>query len=146
MAAGRRCEEPSDDERFIKGLVAALPEAFVDVDLLEDYDFGGGSWHTTRALGHATGWIESHALDVDYRAQTVNIRPSGPELLRRFFDYIETVIADAAGPLGWIQVELFPVVWTEDVLDYLGPLTTELFRDAQQTLTRFYSCVGSWPA
>lgn len=145
MPTSERDERPTDDERFVKGLVAALPEAFIDVDIHKEYDFGGGSWYTTMALANATGWIESNALDVNYRAKTVTMRPGGADLLRRFFDYIATVIATTNGPWGWIQVELFPVVWTEDVLDYLGPLTIELFRDAQRTLSRAYSSIGRWP-
>jgi hypothetical protein len=101
----------------------------------------------TMALADAVRWLEDHVLDVDRRAQTCVLRPTASETLRRFFSYIEQVLEATAGGsrTGWMQVELFEgVPWTEDVIGYLGPRTTALLRDAQQTLQPYNGWIGRW--
>jgi hypothetical protein len=145
--------EMTEGERFIRGLAAALPEAFGDTDLDSEYNYsletapGDDPWVYSIALADAVEWIEHQALHVVRRRETVAVRPDGEDPLRRFFAYMEFVIARAGGPrdTGWIAVEMFEgIPWTEDVITYLGPHTTALLRNAQNTLRRYSSWVGRW--
>jgi hypothetical protein len=73
----------TDGERFVRGLAAALPEAFAGRDLSDAYDYSAESasdedpWAMTIALADAVRWLEDHVLDVDRRAQTCALRPTG---------------------------------------------------------------------
>jgi hypothetical protein len=145
--------EMTEGERFIRGLAAALPEAFGDTDLDAEYNYsletaaGEDPWVRSIALADAVEWIEHRALEVVRRRETVAVRPEGEDPLRRFFSYMELVIARADGPrdTGWIAVEMFEgIPWTEDVITYLGPQTTALLRNAQDTLRRYSSWIGRW--
>jgi hypothetical protein len=145
--------EMTEGERFIRGLAAALPEAFADADLGAEYNYsletaaGDDPWVRSIALADAVEWIEQRALEVVRRRETVAVRPGGEDPLRRFFGYMEVVIARADGPADttWIAVEMFEgIPWTEDVIAYLGPHTTALLRSAQNTLRRYSSWVGRW--
>ena len=145
--------EMTEGERFVRGLAAALPEAFGDVDLEAEYDYGvetavdDDPWVRTIPLADAVKWIEDSALHVDRWRQTVAVRPGGEDPLRRFFGYMELVVARAERPkdTNWIKVELFEgIPWTEDVISYLGPETVALLREAQDTLRRFNSWIGRW--
>jgi len=147
-------------ERFVRGLAAAVPEAFADVDLAGEYDHtvwtsvdettspGGpdDAWARTIALADAVRWIEDHALIVKRRRMSTSVRPGGADPLDRFFAYIEEHLRSApAQDRGWISVELFEgIPWVEDVLDHLGPRTVELLREAQIDLRRFNRWIGRW--
>lgn len=142
-------------EPFVRGLAAALPEAFAGIDLVDEYDFSAevgedevdeDGWGTTLALGHAVRWIEERALAVSRRSERTAIRPEGEEPLRRFFAHMEAVIADTPeDEQGWIAVELFEgVPWTEDVIDVLGPHTRALLRRAQVQLAPYNGWIGRW--
>jgi hypothetical protein len=145
--------EMTEGERFIRGLAAALPEAFGDTDLDAEYNYsletaaGEDPWVRSIALADAVEWIEHRALEVVRRRETVAVRPQGEDPLRRFFAYMEEVIARAKRPAdtNWIAVEMFEgIPWTEDVITYLGPQTTALLRNAQNTLRRYSSWIGRW--
>jgi hypothetical protein len=142
-----------DGERFIRGLAAALPEAFADTDLDAEYNYsaetaaGEDPWVRSIALADAVKWIEDGALDVVRRRETVAVRPGGGDQLRRFFGYMEGVVARAERPAdtNWIAVEMFEgIPWIEDVISYLGPQTTALLREAQDTLRPYNRWVGRW--
>jgi hypothetical protein len=145
--------EMTEGERFIRGLAAALPEAFGDVDLDAEYNYaaetaaGEDPWVSTIALADAVKWIEDSALHVVRRRETVAVRPGGEDPLRRFCCYIELVIARAERPTdtNWIMVEMFEgIPWTEDVIAYLGPATIALLREAQDALRPYNSWIGRW--
>ena len=145
--------EMTEGERFIRGLATALPEAFGDIDLDAQYDYsaetaaGEDPWVRSIALADAVKWIEDSALDVARRHEKVAVRPEGEDPLRRFFGYMELVIARAERPedAGWIAVEMFEgIPWTEDVIAYLGPRTTALLREAQNTLRPYSRWIGRW--
>jgi hypothetical protein len=85
-----------DDERFVRELVTALPEAF-DADWEDDYSDADG-WLGYTALGSARSWLEDHALRIAWlgrRRGRAGVRPEGEEPLRRFFAYIEQVAQEA---------------------------------------------------
>ena len=143
----------TEGERFIRGLAAALPEAFGDVDLDAEYNYvaetaaGEDPWVSTIALADAVKWIEDSALHVVRRRETVAVRAGGEDPLRRFFGYMELVIARARRPedTNWIMVEMFEgIPWTEDVITYLGPETIALLREAQDALRPYSSWIGRW--
>src|SRR4051794_6587480 len=102
-------------EGFVRGLAEAVPEAFAGVDLDDRYE----GWPTTIALADTVKWIEHHALRVDRVQELTSMRAEGAAPLRRFFAYMEGVIAAPAPDTdrGWIMVELFEgIPWVEDVL------------------------------
>jgi hypothetical protein len=143
----------TDGERFIRGLAAALPEAFGDSDLDAQYNYaaetsaGEDPWVCSIALADAVKWIEESALHVVRGRESVAVRPGGEDPLRRFFGYMELVIARAGRPedITWIEVEMFEgIPWTEDVITYLGPATIALLREAQDTLRSYSSWIGRW--
>ena len=147
-------------ERFVRGLADALPEAFAGVDLVEKYDHtrwataeelaqvppGDDAWARTTALANAVRWIEQEALAISRAERAAVIRPDRADAIRRFFTYMETVIAGASDDdRGWIMVELFEgIPWTEDVIEVLGPRTTELLRQAQIDLEPYSWWIGRW--
>jgi hypothetical protein len=145
--------EMTEGERFIRGLAAALPEAFGDTDLDAKYNYaaetaaGEDPWVRSIALADAVQWIEDKALDVVRRRETVAVRPGGEAQLTRFFGYMELVVGRADGPkdTNWIAVEMFEgIPWIKDVITYLGPQTTALLREAQDTLRPYSRWVGRW--
>src|SRR3954471_4036692 len=100
-------------EQFVRGLADAVPEVFAGVDLAEEYDYAEYSapdedaWPRTIALADAVKWMEDEALVVKRRNASTAIRR--PDVLRRFFAYMEEVLVDHPGnsDRGWIMVELF---------------------------------------
>src|SRR4051812_36462232 len=138
-------------EQFVRGLADAVPEVFAGVDLAEEYDYAEYSapdedaWARTIALADVMRWLEDEALVVKRRKASTAIRR--PDVLRRFFAYMEEVLADHAGDSGrgWIMVELFEgIPWVEDVIDFLGPQTVALLREAQDVLARYNGWIGRW--
>src|SRR4051812_37850351 len=104
-------------------------------------------WARTIALADAVKWMESEALVVNRRRETTALRPERADVLRRFFAYMEQVIADPAcrADQGWIMVELFEgIPWVEDVIEFLGPDTAALLREAQDGLARYSGWIGNW--
>lgn len=149
--AAERQRATGPGEVFVRRLAKALPEAYVGVDLPDAYDFADDmtprdrqrypdddGWATTIALADAMRWLETEALVVDRRRRSTTVPPGSVEALRRFFAYVEQAITDCEpDQRGWIMVELFEhVPWTEDVVEYLGPETVGLLRQAQQAPRR----------
>jgi hypothetical protein len=144
----------TEGESFVRGLAAAIPEAFAGADLDETYNYAeytaadDDPWVKTIALADAVEWIEAQVLDVDRRLETVAVRPRCEDALERFFSYMEHVIAAAAAKperTNWIAIELFEgIPWTENVSDYLGAHTLALLRDAQATLGVDSGWIGRW--
>jgi hypothetical protein len=139
-----------DEERFVTGLAAALPEAFADRDVRDEYyvDYDD-SWLTYPALGDARMWLEEHAIRISLAARQVAVLPGGEDRLRRFFAYMEEVAAGADDDerlANLLMIELFEgVVWTEDVIEYLGPRTRALLEDARVLLADANHAIGRWP-
>jgi hypothetical protein len=143
-------------EEFVRGLAEAVPEVFAGVDLADEYDLSewadepagpdDDGWAQTIALADAVQWVEGNALVVHRRRESTKRPPEGADALRRFFAYMEQVIADAPeDDRGWIMVELFEgVPWIEDVIDVLGPKTIESLRVAQRELRRYNHWIGDW--
>lgn len=140
-------------EHFVRGLADAVPEAFAGIAVAAEYDYaaheqpGEDAWARTIALADAVTWMEAEALVVDRRQASTAVRR--PDVLQRFFAYIEGVLVEHASDRdrGWIMVELFEgIPWVEDVIDFLGPHTTALLRDAQDVLARYNGRIGRWKA
>ena len=112
-----------DSERFIRGLAAALPEAFAGRDLEEEYHTDWGEpehrWLAYVALADARMWIEDHALDIGVLPRVARVRPGGEDPLRRYFDYVEPLASDPDRSMqNLLMIELFEgVVWVEDVIE-----------------------------
>lgn len=57
-----------DNERFVRGLADAVPEAFVGKDLADEYDFadysaeGEQGWVATIPLADVVTWLEAEVL------------------------------------------------------------------------------------
>jgi hypothetical protein len=140
-----------DAERIVRGLAAALPEAFDGRDLAENYysDWGEPEqrWLSYVAVGDARMWIEEHVLDIDPVARVARVRPGGEDALRRYFDYFESLAPDLErGVQNLLEIELFEgVVWVQDVIDYVGPHTRAVMRRAQEHLAWCNSAIGRWP-
>ncbi len=149
----------SEAEQFVRGLAAALPEAFGDVDLVEEYDGlvdpdiaqammfpppeGGHYWRKTTAAADAIIWLSENALSLDVRAGRTTVLPGGEELLARFFDYIESVLAASETDMLWLADEIYAgITWTEDVIDLLGPESVALLHRARAELPSTH--VGTW--
>ncbi len=133
-------------EEFVLGLVRALPEAFEDVDVHDEYDYSdtppaswehrGGEndgWQGVLACDHAVTWILGKVVHVDRRAKAAGVRPGREDALRRFFAFIEDALERSSrSGRNWLIVCLFEAQpWTEDVLEYLGSRTVEALREAQ---------------
>ena len=140
-------------EQFVRGLANAVPEVFAGIDLAEEYGYAAYSaadedaWARTIALADAVKWMEAEALVVSRREESTAVRR--PDLLRRFFAYVEEVLVAQSddSDRGWIMVELFEgIPWVEDVIDFLGPQTTALLREAQDVLARYNGWIGTWRA
>ena len=138
-------------EQFVRGLADAVPEVFAGIDLAEKYGYveysapDEDAWARTIALADAVKWIEDEALVVKRRQASTAIRR--PDVLRRFFAYMEEVLVDHPGQRehGWIMVELFEgIPWVQDVIDFLGPRTVALLREAQHVLSPYNACIGRW--
>jgi|tagenome__1003787_1003787.scaffolds.fasta_scaffold20972830_4 hypothetical protein len=138
-------------EQFVRGLADAVPEVFADVDLADEYDYADYSapdedaWAKTIALADAVEWMEDQALMVKRRKASTAI--GRPDVVRRFFAYMEQVLIDHPGnsDRGWIMVELFEgIPWVEDVIDFLGPQTVALLREAQDFLAPYNGWIGRW--
>jgi hypothetical protein len=139
-----------NEERFVLDLAAALPEAFAGRDVRADYYYEyDDSWLTYPALGDARIWIEEHAIRIDGARRRVEVLPGGEDSLRRFFGYIEDVAADASPDerlANLLMIELFEgVVWTGDLIEYLGPHTRALLEEARMVLADANAAIGRWP-
>lgn len=142
-----------NNERFVRGLADAVPQAFASKDVADEYDYvdyateGDQAWVATIPLADVVTWLEAEAMAVDRSAQSVQILPGGHEPLAAFFNYMEETIAAAEdqSDRNWIMVELFEgVPWIEDVLQYLGPRTVALLRTAQRVLAEHNGWIGNW--
>jgi hypothetical protein len=139
-----------DQEAIIRGLAAALPEAFEGRDLVEAYaDWGEPEhdWLAYIAVPDARTWIERNALDLDRPARVARVRPGGEDALRRFFDYFEPLASDPDRDVqNLLMIELFEdIPWVQDVIDYVGPDTRALLARAQEQLAWCSSAIGRWP-
>jgi hypothetical protein len=138
-----------DQERIIRGLAAALPEAFAGRDLVEEYaDWGEPEhdWLAYIAVPDARTWIERNALDIDPIGCVARVRPGGEDALRRFFEYFEALAADPDRDMqNLLMIELFEgVPWVQDVIDYVGPNTRAVMRRAQEHLAWCNGAIGRW--
>lgn len=135
-----------ENERFVRALAATLPEAFegLDVEVAYFSPSDEHGWDTYVPLARARDWIEDHALAVDRRSETVEIRRA--EILQRFFGFIESVAQGAdQSTQNLLMIELFEgTPWTEDVLRFLGPETVALLRQAQVVLAPYNGWIGRW--
>ncbi len=115
---------PPTGEEFVRGLVAAVPEAFDGVDVEEEYSTaedpgrpfppGIDGWLKPMALTRAIGYVDM-AVEGPL--------PDELAAVKRFFAYIEAVleVADDA-TRNWMMVELFEGTdWPKETLDYAGP-------------------------
>jgi len=72
-----------DEERFVRELAAALPEAFAGVDLEEElHDEEDDCWLTYPAINTALGWIQRRAIKVRI-GRRARLRRGGDEPLGR---------------------------------------------------------------
>jgi hypothetical protein len=139
-----------DSEGFIRGLAAALPEAFAERDLEAEYytDWGEPElrWLSYVALADARIWIEENALKVDPVRRVARVRPGAEDAVRRYFGYVEPLAADPDRSMeNLLMIELFEgVVWVQDVIDYVGPDTRALLARAQVQLADANSAIGRW--
>jgi hypothetical protein len=94
-------------------------------------------------------WLEEHAIRVDAPRRRVEVLPGGEDRLRRFFGYMEQLAADAhedARLANLLMIELFEgVVWTDDLIEYLGPHTRALLEEARIVLAAASGAIGRWP-
>jgi hypothetical protein len=139
-----------DQEAIIRGLAAALPEAFAGRDLREEYAEWGEpeqDWLAYIAVPDARTWIERNALDIDHDACVARVRPGGEDALRRYFDYFETLASDPGPDLqNLLMIELFEgVVWVQHVIDYVGPHTRAVLDRARTQLADGNGAIGRWP-
>jgi hypothetical protein len=113
-----------DARAFVEALIDAVPEALDREAELEDP-------LPYIALGSARMWIEEHALRVDLIRRRRTVRNEEP--LRRFWDFVERQLAAGDREVeNLVAIECFEgVVWVEEVIEYLGPRTRELFRQAR---------------
>jgi len=140
-----------DSERIVRGLAAALPEAFAGRDLAADYYSDEGEpeqrWLPYVAVADARMWVEEHVLQIDPVACVARVRPGREDALRRYFEYFETLAPDLERDMqNLLEIELFEgVVWVQDVIDYVGPQTRAVMGRAQEHLAWCNSAVGRWP-
>jgi hypothetical protein len=134
-----------DDRRFVEGLMAAVPEAFTDP---EDHDYYLEEPLPYVALGHARIWLEDNALKISYRREQAKVRPKHADVVRRFWDFVETQAEGGKGDGDMetlLAIECFEGVgWVEDVAEYLGPATRALLVDAQRWLAWCNGSIGRW--
>jgi hypothetical protein len=139
-----------DSERFIRGLAAALPEAFAGLDLEEEFCTDRGApeqrWLAYVALPVARSWVQEKAIRINPLRRVARVRRGGEEALRRYFAFFEPLAADPdPGMQNLLMIELFEgVVWVEDVIEYVGPNTRALLTRARTELSAVNSAIGRW--
>ncbi len=127
--------DPKDSERFVRGLAAAVPEAFQEVDVKQEFgpmpgvaarDGDIGMWSYALALELAGGRVWGLSIDYDRVRDSAHVKPDGRDVLGRFFGFVESEIA-LQGPAGWMKVALDDGFgpW-DDLASYAGPLTVAL--------------------
>jgi hypothetical protein len=132
-----------DSHRFVRELIAAVPEASEHVeDWLDD-----GEALAYPALGQARSWLEDHVLDLRIMPLRASVRAGREDVFRRFWAFVEERAAtDDRSLRNLLMIELFEGVWwTEDVMDYLGPSTRRLLDEARVALAPYNGAIGRRP-
>jgi hypothetical protein len=118
-------------ERFVRSLAAAVPEAFADVDIEDEYGKSDGHWLAVMALEHVVREVQIRTTKFKLRRDRYStVIPGSDELLRRFFDFIESELERTPGNRPWIMIGLEEggAPWMEDLAAYAGPQACELMQ------------------
>ncbi len=124
-----------EGERFVRALVAAVPEGFDGVDVATTYgpavpnDVDLGRWLSATALEDAARRVEHIVLEYDHARGRARVKPGGDEVLRRFFEFLEGELPGQAHP-GWIKVALVDggLGLMGDIEEFAGPKTLALLQ------------------
>ncbi len=131
---------------FVQQLARMFPEAFDAAgfpldDYLDDDDVDAYA-----ALGRVRTHLEQQMLQFHPLRHRASVRLGCEQRFAQLWGLIEEALLDADDQLKTVlMIELFEGVgWTEDVLQYLGPRTRELLREAQSVLQPYNDQIGRW--